>query len=188
MSTTAAVERPRVLADAIPGDRVRDVLLTVGFAVAIALGAVAQVSLPGTVVPVTLQTFVVLAGAIALGTRRAAAGSLLYLVLGVVGLPWFSGAGPHTLGYIAGFVVASALMGAIAARGHARSPLSVAATMAVGNVVIWALGATGLMVVLGIGLQEAVAVGVVPFILGDAVKLVAAVVAVPTLWRLVDRD
>jgi biotin transport system substrate-specific component len=186
-STTVAGAQPRVLADVIPGTLVRDALLVVGFAVAIALGAAAQFSLPGTTVPVTGQTFVVLAGGIALGTRRAAAGSFLYLVLGIVGLPWFSGAGPHTLGYIVGFVAASALLGTIARRGLARGPLSVALAMAVGNLVIWTFGVAGLMLVLDLGPSAAIAAGVTPFVLGDALKLAAAVVVVPGLWRLVER-
>jgi biotin transport system substrate-specific component len=186
-SSTPTTAAPRVLGDAIPGDRTRDVLLVIGFALLIALSAQVKFPLPGTTVPFSGQTFAVLAGAIALGGTRATAGSFLYLGLGVVGVPWFTGAGPHTIGYIVGFVVASALIGAIASRGHARSPGQVAATMAVGNVVIWICGATGLALVLGLDASTAVAQGVVPFLLGDAVKLVAAVAVVPTLWRLVGR-
>jgi biotin transport system substrate-specific component len=186
-SSTPTTAAPRVLTDVLPGDRVRDVLLVVGFAALIALSAQLKFPLPGTTVPFSGQTFAVLAGAIALGASRATAGSLLYLALGVVGVPWFTGAGPHTIGYIVGFVVASALIGAIASRGYARSAGQVAATMALGNVVIWILGATGLALVLGMDASTAVAQGVVPFLLGDAVKLAAAVAVVPTLWRLVEK-
>jgi biotin transport system substrate-specific component len=186
-SSTPTTAAPRVLTDVLPGERVRDVLLVVGFAALIALSAQLKFPLPGTTVPFSGQTFAVLAGAIALGASRATAGSLLYLALGVVGVPWFTGAGPHTIGYIVGFVVASALIGAIASRGYARSAGQVAATMAVGNVVIWILGATGLALVLGMDAPTAVAQGVAPFLLGDAVKLAAAVAVVPTLWRLVEK-
>jgi biotin transport system substrate-specific component len=186
-SSTSTTATPRVLGDVLPGDRARDVLLVVGFAALIALSAQLKFPLPGTTVPFSGQTFAVLAGAIALGGTRATTGSLLYLGLGVVGVPWFTGAGPHTVGYIVGFVAASALIGAIASRGYARSAGQVAATMFVGNAVIWACGATGLAFVLGLDASTAIGQGVVPFLLGDAVKLLAAVAVVPTLWRLVDR-
>lgn len=188
MSSTPAVHRPRVLTDAIPGDRVRDALLIVGFAIAIAAAAQLRVFLPGTTIPVTGQTFAILAGAIALGGTRATAGSLLYLAVGVAGVPWFAVSGGSSVGYLVGFVLASAVIGAIAQRWGSRSPVKVAAAMAVGNVVIWVCGVLGLMVVLGIGLGAAISAGVVPFLLGDAVKLALAVAIVPTLWRLVDRD
>jgi biotin transport system substrate-specific component len=186
-SSTPTSAPPRVLVDAVPGDRVRDVVVVVGFALMIALSAQVTFPLPGTTVPFSGQTFAVLAGAIALGASRATAGSLLYLALGVVGLPWFTGAGPHTVGYIVGFVVAAAVVGAIASRGAARTALQVAAAMTLGNVVIWVFGATGLALVLGLDASTAVAQGVVPFLLGDALKLAAAVAVVPTLWRLVGR-
>jgi biotin transport system substrate-specific component len=185
VASTTPTPAPRVLTDALPGERTRDVLLVVGFALLIALSAQVKFPLPGTTVPFSGQTFAVLAGAIALGASRATAGSLLYLGLGVVGVPWFTGAGPHTIGYIVGFVLASAVVGAVASRGLARSPGQVAATMALGNVIIWVCGATGLALVLGLDASTAVAQGVVPFLLGDAVKLAAAVAVVPALWRLV---
>lgn len=186
MSSAAVSRDHRVLTDLLPGARVRDVALTVGFAVAIALSAQAQFALPGTTVPVTGQTFAVLAGAIALGRTRATAGSLLYLALGVVGLPWFSGAGAHTVGYIIGFVVASAVVGAMVRRFGSRSPLQVVFAMTVGNVVIWAFGAAGLALVLDLSAGEAIATGVVPFLLGDALKLLAAAAVVPLLWGIAD--
>lgn len=186
MSSATVTREHRVLTDLLPGARVRDVTLTVGFAVVIAVFAQLQFALPGTTVPVTGQTFAVLAGAIALGRSRATVGALLYLALGVVGLPWFSGAGPHTVGYIVGFVVASAVVGAMVRRFGSHSPRQVVAAMAVGNVVIWACGATGLALVLDLSAGQAIATGVVPFLLGDAIKLIAASALVPLLWGIAD--
>ena len=183
----AAVPQHRVLTDVIPGARVRDAVLSVGFAVAIALSAQVAFALPGTTVPFTGQTFAVLAGAIVLGRTRAAAGSLLYLALGVVGLPWFSGAGPHTIGYIVGFVVAAAVVGAMVRRLGSRTPGQVIGAMLVGNLLIWVFGAAGLALVLDLSASQAVAAGVLPFLIGDAVKLVAAAAIVPAAWKLVDR-
>lgn len=190
MTSSAYASDHRVLTDALPGARTRDILLSVGFAAAIALSAQVSVALPGTTVPFTGQTFAVLAGAIALGRTRATAGALLYLALGVVGLPWFSGAGPHTVGYIVGFVVASAVVGMIARRIGSDRPGRVVAAMLAGNLVIWAFGAAGLALVSGLSAGQALATGVAPFLLGDAVKLLAAAAVLPTAWwviRLVER-
>lgn len=186
MSSTAVSRDHRVLSDLLPGARVRDAVLVVGFAAAIAVSAQAQFALPGTTVPFTGQTFAVLAGAIALGRSRATAGALLYLALGVVGLPWFSGAGAHTIGYIVGFVVASAAVGVMVRRFGSRTPWQVMGAMAVGNLVIWAFGATGLALVLDLSAGQAIATGVAPFLLGDVVKLLAATAALPLLWQIAD--
>lgn len=185
MSTSSAAARPRVLTDLIPGERVRDVLLTVGFTLAIAASALIYFYLPGNPVPITGQTFVVLAGAVALGTKRATAGALLYAGLGAAGLPFFAASSGATLGYIAGFVAASALLGAWASRGGARSVRAVVAAMVVGNLVIYALGATWLGIFTGQGAEFALVNGVLPFLAGDAIKLALAAAVVPTLWKVV---
>ncbi|WP_052664239.1 biotin transporter BioY [Nitriliruptor alkaliphilus] len=184
-STTPTFAQPRVLTDLIPGARVKDAALTLGFTLAIAGSAQLFFYLPGNPVPYTGQTFVVLAGAIALGAQRATAGSLLYLALGALGLPFFAASGGATLGYIVGFAVACALLGTWASRGGARSVPAVAAAMVVGNLVIYAFGATWLGIFTGLGAEFAVANGVVPFLWLDAVKIAAAVAVVPPLWKLV---
>lgn len=189
MSSAATPASPpvRVLGDVIPGERVRDVLLTVGYAAAI--GVSAQVAIPLQPVPITGQTFAVLLGAIVLGLGRAAVGGGLYLSLGLAGVPWFAPTGGGaSVGYIVGFVAAAAVVGLIADRGYARSPGSVAATMVLGNVVIYTFGVTVLAWVLSLGPAEALASGVVPFLLGDALKILAATALVPVAWRLVRRD
>ncbi len=188
MSTAnPSLARPGALTDLLPGERVRDVLLTLGFTGAIALSAELFFYLPGNPVPITGQTFVVLAGAIALGGKRATAGSLLYLALGALGLPFFAASGGATLGYIVGFAVAALLLGTWASRGGARTVRAVTVAMIVGNLVIYAFGATWLGIFTGQGAEFALANGVVPFLPGDAVKIAAAVAVLPTLWKLVER-
>lgn len=186
-SSSPTVAQPRVLTDVIPGDRVRDVVLTLGFTLAIAASAELYFFLPDNPIPITGQTFVVLAGAVALGAKRATAGSLLYLGLGALGLPFFAATSGATLGYIVGFAAASALLGAWASRGGVRSVRAVTLAMVVGNLVIYAFGATWLAVVAGQGAEFALAKGVVPFLPGDAIKIAAAVAVVPTLWHFVGR-
>ena len=204
MSSAAAPANPsvRVLGDVIPGERVRDVLLTVGYALAIAASAQLYFFLPGNPVPITAQTFVVLAGAIVLGTTRATMGAMGYLALGVAGVPWFAAANGATVGYIIGFVVAGVLLGAIAQRGYLRGPVQVASAMVVGNLVIYAFGVAWIAAALRIqpeflaafGLQglpgfgTVLAMFVTPFLIGDAIKIAAATAVVPTAWKLVDRD
>ena len=79
-----------MLADAIPGDRVRDVLLVLAGAGLTALGAQISFHIPGTPVPVTAQTLAVVLAGSALGTWRGAASQLLYLLLGLM-LPIYAG-------------------------------------------------------------------------------------------------
>jgi biotin transport system substrate-specific component len=186
-SSSPTFAQPSVLTDVIPGDRVRDVLLTLGFTLAMAGSALLYFYLPGNPVPITGQTFVVLAGAIALGGKRAGAGSLLYLALGSLGLPFFAASGGATLGYIVGFAAASILLGTWASRGGLRRAPAVALAMVVGNLVIYAFGATWLGIFTGQGAAFAVEFGVLPFLLGDAIKIAAAVAVVPTLWFVVNR-
>ncbi len=188
MSAYAPTYAPRVLGDAIPGERVRDALLTVGYAGAIGVSAQIAIPLPFTPVPVTAQTFVVLLGAIVLGLGRASAGGALYLAAGLAGVPWFAVTGGTTLGYVLGFVVAAVALGWLADRGHARSAGSVALTMVAGNAIIYAFGATFLGVALSLSPTAALSTGVVPFLAGDAVKIAAATALVPVAWRLVRRD
>lgn len=179
---------PQVLADLLPGDRIRDAVLTIGFALAIALSAQLAFTLPFTPVPITGQTLVVLLGAITLGRGRAGIGSATYATLGVAGVPWFAVTGGATLGYVIGFVVASVVVGWIADSGYARTPRTVAGAMIVGNLVIYAFGASVLAGVLSLGVVGAWSAGVAPFLVGDAVKIAIAVALVPTVWRLLSRD
>jgi len=175
----------QVLADLLPGSRVRDAVLVTVFAAVIGLSAQLAVPLPFTPVPVTGQTFAVLLGAAALGAGRATLGTSLYLVLGVAGVPWFTGTGGASFGYIVGFVAAALIVGRLARLGNDRTVARTVVLMVVGNLAIYVFGATGLALVLGVGLGEALALGVVPFLIGDAVKVALATALLPATWRLV---
>ena len=185
---TAAVpvpSHPRVLTDVVPGDRVRDVVLTVGFTLAIAASAQIAFFLPGNPVPITAETFVVLAGAVALGRTRATIGAMGFLALGAVGVPAFAASSGATLGYIVGFVAASAVLGQLASAGYARTFRQVLAAMVLGNVIIWVLGTIWLAVLTGMDAPAAIATGVTPFVPGAAIKIAAAAAIVPALWKVV---
>lgn len=182
---------PLVLADLAPGERARDLALVLGGAALV--GALAQlaVPLPFTPVPVTGQTLGVLLAGTALGWRRATASLALYAVAGVAGVPWFAGHahgwGGASFGYIVGFVLAAGLCGWLAERGADRTVLRALPTMVAGEVAIYAVGVTWLGLYLHVGAGKAIALGLTPFLVGDAIKLALAAGLLPTGWRLAGR-
>src|SRR3954468_10223964 len=135
---------PRTLGDVVPGGLVRNIALVVGGTLFVALSALVVVPLPFTPVPLSLQTFSVLLVGAALGSRRGAASMALYLLAGMVGVPWFaahqSGWSFPTFGYVVGFVAAAWLVGLLAERGADRHVVKTAGLMILGNVVIYAFG------------------------------------------------
>lgn len=188
----AIPETPRlVLADLLPGARVRDALLVVGGAGLTGAAAQVAVPIPGTPVPLTLQTFAVLAVGGALGCWRALASMGLYVAAGVAGVPWFagqaSGVPVATFGYLLGFVAAAAVVGRLAERGADRTPVRTVWLMLAGSLVIYAFGVPVLMASAHLSLPAALAQGVYPFLLGDAVKAVAAAGVLPGAWWLAGR-
>jgi biotin transport system substrate-specific component len=182
--------RPLVLADVVPGALVRDVLLVLGGAAF--TGLMAQISIPvaGSPVPVTGQTFAALTVGAALGWQRGLASMLLYLLAGIVGVPWYAdhSSGVHipSLGYVIGFVLAAGLVGALASRGGDRSPLRTIGTMVLGNIVIYAVGVPYLMADLNVSLATAWDIGMKNYLLGDALKILLAAGCLPLAWRVVD--
>lgn len=155
----------------------------VALALAIALAAELRLPVPGTPVPVTAQTFVVLLGGGLLGARRGALGAALFGVAGLVGVPWFAVSGGATLGYVAGFVVAAALVGAAAERGRIRRPLAALAVVAIADALVLTLGALVLALVLGLSAGGAFAMGVAPFLVGETAKVVAVAALLVGLAR-----
>lgn len=189
----ATLARPRqTLADLLPGERARDAVLVLLGAVLTGLAAQVSFHVPGTPVPVTGQTFAVLLTGAALGLRRAGLSMLLYLAAGVAGVPWFaahtSGYVGASFGYVVAFVAAAAVVGALAERGGDRTVPRTVATMLVGTVAIYAVGATWLAIDLGVGPGKAFSLGVQPFLIGDTLKLVLAAGLLPGTWWLVGRE
>lgn len=189
MSSVALAPPRRVLADVVPGGAVRDIALVAGSAAFVGLAAQVAIPLPFTPVPLSGQTFAVLLSAAALGPVRGALGMLLYAVAGVAGLPWFagqqSGWSIPSFGYVLGFVLAAVVVGALARRGADRTVARTAGLMVVGNLCIYAVGVPWLMASVGIGLGHALVLGVAPFLVGDALKILLASLLLPAAWRLV---
>ena len=174
--------------------RLRHAALIVLGALLIALTARISIPVPGSPVPVTGQTFGVLLVAGALGSRRGVASISLYVLIGLIGIPFFAeGKGGiqvilgATGGYIVGFVVAGAIVGRLAELGWDRRLIGALGAMAIGNVVIYLVGVPWLMAVTGYSLAVAIEKGVLPFLIGDAIKLLLAAAVFPAAWWLVGR-
>jgi biotin transport system substrate-specific component len=172
----------------------RDGLLVMAGSLFVALCAHVSIPLPFTPVPLSGQTLGVLLTGALLGPRLGALALLLYLVEGAIGLPFYAGGGSGwevlrgaTAGYLAGFVLAAALVGWLAARGWDRRVGSTVLMMALGNLVIYALGVGWLAYGVGLGLGDALAKGLLPFLLGDALKIALAAGVLPAGWRLLGR-
>jgi len=188
---TSIAPECRVLADVLGSSRVRDASLVLGGAAF--TGALSQVvvPLPFTPVPLSLGTFAVLLVGATLGPLRGTLAMLLFLGAGVAGVPWFAEQGSGwqlaSFGYVVGYVAAAGLVGALAAKRADRSPLRMAGTAVLATLVVYAGGVPWLMAFAGVGLGEALVLGVVPFLIGDALKAVAAAGLLPLTWRLVGR-
>ncbi len=132
-------------------------------------------------VPITLQSMFTSLAGILLGAYAAAWSQIIYVLLGVIGLPVFAGgkAGLGTLlgptgGYLLGFVAAACLIGKLADARREAGLAWLLLAVAAGDAVIYLLGTLQLVLVADLSWLEAVMAGVVPFIPGDLIKLVAA--------------
>jgi biotin transport system substrate-specific component len=152
----------------------------------------AQFQVPMVPVPMTMQSFAVLVIGAAYGARLGAATLLLYMAEGALGLPVFAGmkggaahlVGP-TGGYIVGFVLAAGVVGWLAERGWDRSLVWTTGAMVIGKVFIFVPGVLWLASV--IGMDKAIAGGLVPFIPGIVLKVALAVAVLPGAWALLGR-
>ncbi|MGM0441174.1 MAG: biotin transporter BioY [Elusimicrobiota bacterium] len=151
---------------------VKGLVYTALFAVLTGIGAL--VIIPAGPVPITLQTlFCLLAGAI-LGKKFGPASQVMYVLLGIVGIPVFSGGGSGlgtlfgpTGGYVMAFIPASYITGLLTQK-NMLIPGMILATA-----VIYAIGTVQLKLITGISFGKAVLTGVVPFIPGDILKITA---------------
>ncbi|MFF4230020.1 biotin transporter BioY [Streptomyces sp. NPDC001820] len=192
MSTASVISRPgAVLADLLPASRTKSIALVVGGAALTGIAAQIAVPVPGSPVPVSGQTFAALLVGTALGARRGFLSLALYAVVGMAGMPWFaqgaSGYAMPSFGYILGMTLAATAVGALARRGADRSVLRTAGAMAAGSVIIYAVGVPYLALATGMTLSQAVAAGLTPFLIGDALKAALAMGALPTAWKLIGR-
>lgn len=157
----------------------------------LALAVAAKVQVPFWPVPVTLQSLVVLALGAAYGWRLAGLTLLAYLLEGAAGLPVFaSGSGlaymmGPTGGYLVGFALAAMLVGYLAEKGADKRALTMFGAMLAGAALIYVPGIAWLSGFTG--LEKAIAVGFVPFIIGDVLKAALAAAIFPAAWSLLRR-
>jgi biotin transport system substrate-specific component len=156
------------------------------------LAICAQITVPLYPVPITMQTFGVLLIGMVFGPRLGAATVAAYLFEGAIGLPVYAGHSGGlpvlfglTGGYLFGFVIAAWLVGMLAERGWDRNVFTTALAMLLGNIVLYVPG----LIWLGgfIGAEGAITGGLLPFILGDLLKIALAAIVLPSAWLLVRR-
>ena len=208
---STVIHPSRTLADLLPratertARLLRDLALVTGFAVFTAVLAQIRINLSFTPVPITGQTLAVLLSGTVLGWRRGVVSQAMYWAIGIVmPVAWYAddntgssiSKGWHvatgtTAGYLFGFVVAAAVVGFLAERGQDRNFSTSLPAMLTGTAIIYVFGALWLAHELNISVAKgdanALAYGVTPFLIGDAIKLVLAGVLTPIAWKFAAR-
>lgn len=171
----------------------RALLFTLGVMVII---LASKLRIPAWPVPMTLQTFAVLAIGAAYGPRLGLVTVAGWLFLGALGANVFAASGEAagglsymlggTGGYLAGFALAAFVVGVLARRGWDRTPIKTVGAMIIGNALIYIPGLLWLGRVHGFD-APILSWGLYPFLVGDAVKLALAAAVFPTAWRAVDK-
>ena len=153
----------------------------------------AKTSIPFYPVPLTMQTFVVLCLGMVYGPVLAVSTVLAYLAVGAFGFPVFSNPGAGiayltgpTGGYLLGFIIAAAATGWFAEKGWDRSAPTTFMAMLIGNALIYIPGLLWLGSVVGWD-KPVLAWGFTPFVLGDLLKIVLAMVVMPAAWKAIKR-
>ncbi|MBZ9740950.1 MULTISPECIES: biotin transporter BioY [unclassified Mesorhizobium] len=194
--TTATTTRPLVFL-AMPQDGAARLatqfLLAIAGTLLLTLAAKTRVVLGP--VDISMQTLAVFLIAAAFGMRLGVATLLLYMAEGAMGFPVFQGTPEKgigiaymlgsTGGYLAGFVVMAAIVGWAADRGWDRHPIKLFNAMLVGEVIMMAMGFAWLALL--IGPEKSWQFGVVPFIVGDLIKVALAASLVPAVWSMLKR-
>ena len=183
--------RPTLIDRVVPRSMVTDVALI--FAGAVLTAIAAQIAIPMWPVPITGQTFAVLLVGAVLGASRGALSMITYISLGAAGLPVFTGAVSGitfgtTFGYLVGFIAAAAVVGWFSQRNWHKKVSGVLASFVIGNAVIYMFGLPWLAFALSnLGLASdlgaVTAAGLVPFLVGDAIKMALAAAALPLAWK-----
>ena len=180
------------------GERVspflHSVLLVIAGAFLIFLTARVSVVIPGNPVPYTLQNVGVFVAGGALGLRRGGLAAFLYVALGVIGVPFFAeGRGGFSIilgatgGYLVGFILAAALVGRLAELGWDRRIGGAIGATLLGTIVIYLVGVPWLAISTGMAPSEAIGAGLLPFLVADGAKLLAAAAVFPAAWWVVGR-
>ena len=158
----------------MPIEKLRMVVLASLMAALTAVGA--YIYVPIGPVPIILSTLFVILSGLLLGSRWGLTSMALYLLVGAIGLPVFAGGkggfahfmGP-TGGYLFGYLLAAWITGFISERSRGRMILDILAVI-IGSLALYALGVPWLKMVTQMSWTKALMVGVLPFLIGDAIK------------------
>jgi biotin transport system substrate-specific component len=172
-----------------PSPNLQKMVLAALMAALTAAGA--YMAIPIGPVPIVLQSLFVILSGLVLGSRWAAASMAIYLLAGIIGLPVFAGGsgglakllGP-TGGYLVGFLLAAYLIGLVAERSDGRLWINLLGLVA-GSLLIYLCGVAWLKTILGVSLNKALAMGMWPFLPGDALKIAAALALERSLRPLI---
>lgn len=148
-----------------------------------------SIPIPFSPVPISLTNLVLYISIFILGYKFATISYLVYLLLGIVGLPIFSGftggigkaAGP-TGGYLIGFIFLTLIAGLFLEKSHAHKVLTIVG-MILGTVVTYLFGTAWLCMQLHLTFVQGLGIGVLPYLLGDAVKIIIAMILGPILLK-----
>jgi biotin transport system substrate-specific component len=183
--------RTTLIDNVVPRSVASDIALILGGAALTAVAA--QIAIPMWPVPITGQTFAVLLVGAVLGASRGALSMITYFSLGAAGLPVFTGAVAGitfgtTFGYLVGFIAAAAVVGWFSQLNWHRRISGVIASFTIGNAVIYLFGLPWLAFALSnLSLASEISAvfmaGLVPFLVGDAIKIALAAAALPLAWK-----
>ncbi len=158
---------------------IRQMTLISLFAALTAVGAF--ISIPLYPIPLTLQTLFTLLAAMTLGSVMGASSQIIYVLLGVIGLPVFAGfkAGRGILfgptgGFLLGFIISAYIIGKIIELKKEKNIFYYFLAGIIGTMILYIIGITQLSLVTGIGIKKAITVGMLPFLPGDILKIIAA--------------
>ncbi len=175
-----ATERQPIAARSPVTAALTNTAVVLAFATTIFIAGQIRIPLPFTPVPITLQTFAVYLGAAWLGAGRGVAGPLVFAAVAAAGLPVRSGfqAGltGATAGYILGWMLAAFLIGRLLG-GKDASTARVVATMVGGSALVYTCGLLHFTLLLDVPVSQALWMGFLPFLPGDALKIAAATAA-----------
>lgn len=163
------------------------VLIALMTAVTCVLGPL-SIPLPFSPVPISLTNFAIFLAIFVLGMKSGTISFIIYLLLGAIGVPVFSSfrgglqvlAGP-TGGYLIGFIFLALIMG-FALEHFDRKLVPTIIGMIIGMAVCYAFGTVWLAKLLSLSFKESLMMGVIPYLPGDAAKIIIAAIVGPKLY------
>lgn len=169
------------------------VLIALMTAVTCVLGPL-SIPLPFSPVPISLTNFAIFLAIFILGMKNGTISFIIYLLLGAVGVPVFSSfrgglqvlAGP-TGGYLIGFIFLALIMG-FALDHFDRKLVPTIIGMIIGMVVCYAFGTVWLAKLLSLSFKEGLMMGVIPYLPGDAAKIIIAAIVGPKLYGATQKN